>query len=81
MKVTKICKADPITENEIDGQTICITDKIPGGMTLETAQLFYEKQAHLIEEVLFGTLPQGTYDCLGIMFMKRKVSLYRGRTE
>ena len=81
MKITKVCKADPFAEEKIDGQAIYITDKIPKGMTLETCESFHEKQAFLINKVLADTLPQGTYDRLGIMFMQRKVSLYRGRVE
>ena len=81
MKTTFICKADPLTKAEaVEGQVIYINDKIPRKMLLlETCQSFYEKQASLINKVLADTLPQGTYDRLGIKFMQKKVSLYRGR--
>jgi len=93
MKITKVCKADSpgkyytiseggtVIEKEVESQAIYITDKIPEGMTLEKCQAFHEKQAFLINKMLADTLPQGTYDRLGIMFMQKKVSLYRGRVE
>jgi len=82
MKRTLICKADPLINAEaVEGQAICIDCKIPENMTLETCRSFYERQAFLINRVLAKTLPQGTYDLLGIMFMEKKVSLYQGRAE
>lgn len=82
MKITNICKANPLTKpQEIEDQAICIDQKIPEEMTLEASRMFYDRQAYLINKALHETLPQGTYDRLGIMFMQRKVSLYQGRTE
>ena len=82
MKVTNICKANSFRKiGGIEGQAICIDNKIPEEMTLEASKLFHARQAHLINEALSETLPQGTYDRLGIMFMQKKLSLYQGRTE
>ena len=82
MKETKVCKANPLLERclEIEGQAIIIDSKIPDCLTLDECKIFHEKQARLIDDALFNSLPQGTYDLLGIKFMQRKVSLYQGRT-
>ena len=83
LKEIRICKADPISpslQEEISNYSIIINDVLPTNMELVEAEKFYEFQATMIEDALFNSLPQGTYDRLGIKFMQRKVSLYRGRT-
>lgn len=79
---TKACKANPLWKDvpEIEGQTIIIDSKILDYSTLDEWKMFCEKQAEMIDEALFNSLPQATYDLLGIKFMQRKVSLYQGRT-
>ena len=81
-KITKVCKAEPLgSVQEIENQVIIINGKIPQYMTLPECEEFYEKQAKEINDALSVSLPQGTYDRLGIMFMQSKLSLYQGRTE
>jgi hypothetical protein len=79
---TRACKANPLGsfQNIID-QVIVIKGQIPERMTLDECEQFYERQAHMISKALRESLPQGTYDRLGIMFMQHKVSLYQGRTD
>ena len=82
MKLTHSCKDNPFGSfQNIDSQVIIIDDEIPKNMTLPECERFHEKEAEVIMNVLSKTLPQGTYDRLGIMFMQRKVSLYQGITE
>ena len=52
-----------------------------GPDALEQHQKFYEQQAADLLDALYNSLPQGTFDRLGMAFMQKKVSLYRGRTE
>ncbi len=79
---TRVCKAEPLGKfQNITDQAIIIANKIPSGMTLDECEKFHERQAHMINKALRESLPQGTYDLLGIMFMQHKVSLYQGRTE
>jgi len=79
---TRVCKANPIGSFQvITDQVIVIDGKIPLGLTLNECEKFHERQATMINKALFESLPQGTYDLLGIKFMQSKVSLYQGRTE
>ena len=79
---TRACKAEALGsfQNIID-QVIVIRGQIPKRMTSDECEKFHETQAHMINKALRESLPQGTYDKLGIMFMQHKVSLYQGRTE
>ena len=63
----------------IKGQAIVIDDKIPSMMTFDESNEYHEDQADMVNHALQTTLPQGTYDRLGIKFMQRKVSIYQGR--
>lgn len=79
---TVVSKADPLLRSsEIANQTISIKNEIPQTMTIAECKTFYENQARMIDKALFESLPQGTYDQLGISYMMRKVSLYQGRAE
>jgi hypothetical protein len=80
MKKIRICKAEPLHE-EIESQTIIIEGKLPEDLWPEDqAKTFYGNQAQRIDDALYNSLPQATYDRLGIMFMKRKLSIYQGKT-
>ncbi|MCK4817913.1 hypothetical protein KA005_19230 [bacterium] len=79
---TRICKAEALGSFEkIIDQVIIIKSQIPKRMTLDECEKFHERQALMINKALRESLPQDTYDRLGIMFMMHKVSLYQGRTE
>ena len=79
---TMACKAEPLGDfQNITNQVIVINGKIPRHMTLDECEKFHERQALMINKALSESLPQGTMDRLGIMFMQHKVSLYQGRTE
>ena len=83
MITINICKANPFglpDKQAIEGQIMIIDDKIPSMMDLSESDEFHEDQADMINHVLKTTLPQGTYDRLGIKFMQHKVSTYQGRT-
>lgn len=81
-QIVIINKANPIiSRKKIDDYIIEITGELPRGMSLNVAELHYEKQSEMIEKALYNSIPQGVYDRLAIQFMKRKVSLYQGITE
>lgn len=84
MSLITVCKANPLGNYEfqdIKDQVIAISGKIPRHMSLPECEKFHERQATMISDALFESLPQGTLDRLGIMFMQKKVSLYQGRIE
>ena len=82
MKITRVCKAKPLGNfQKIESQAIILKNEIPKNMTLTECEYFHEKQARAINKALSETLPQGTYDRLGIIFMQHKISLYQGVTE
>lgn len=79
---TRVCKASPLGSfQKIADQVIVIKTTIPEMDSLSVCEQFHERQAAMINKALSESLPQGTYDRLGIMFMQHKVSLYQGRTE
>ena len=80
MKKTKACKAEPLRQ-KIESQTIIINGKIPEDLWIDNkSEEFYDNEAQMIDNALWSSLPQATYDRLGIMFMKRKLFIYQGRT-
>ncbi len=77
-----IDKADPmLIDQKVPNILIEIVGELPDQKTIQDCENHHESQATLIESALFNSLPQGTYDRLGMKFMQRKVSLYRGITE
>lgn len=81
MKTIRLCKFDPLAGHKPVPVTIIVDDKIPAHETLKEAEQFHKEQAIDIEDALYKSLPQGTYDRLAILFASRKVSLYRGQTQ
>jgi hypothetical protein len=80
MKETRVCKAEPL-HGKIESQTIIIDCKLPLDLwPKDKAENFHHNQAQRIDDALCNSLPQGTYDRLGIMFMKKKLSIYQGIT-
>ena len=80
MKETRICKAEPL-RGKIESQIITIDGKLPNDLwPQDKADTFHNNQAQRIDNALYASLPQATYDRLGIMFMKRKLSIYQGIT-
>lgn len=88
MKEIVVAKFDPIYGQEAEDTVIKITDKIPdtselgGGIQwFENMRKFYDKEAEAIADTLFNSLPQGTFDRLWVAIMRRKMSLYGGKTD
>lgn len=94
MKTILACKAQPIANQEPEPVTIIIDTELPNFEKLfsdltqrydsewyKQVQIWYQTEAERIVEALYLALPQGTFDRLGIEFMKKKISLYRGITE
>jgi len=83
MKKIFLAKADPLGEQKIEDTVINITREISDFThlrELEVFRNFYNDQANGLADALFDSLPQGTFDRLLIALMKRKTSLYMGKT-
>ena len=80
--ILHVCAFDPIVEGaEGPPHTVIFVDRgLPRHKTLQECADFHEQEAQAIVKALGGSLPQGTFDRLGIEFMRHKVSLYRGKT-
>lgn len=83
MKTGRFCKYEPIAAHSTEGAIIGITETIPrmDNQSLIDAGIFYQQQAEGIVDLLFHSLPQGTFDRLWIEIMKKKMSFYMGKTE
>lgn len=81
MKTLRLCKFEPLRGQEPSPVTIIIDDKIPKHDDLKQAEQFHKTEAKNLEDALYRSLPQGTYDRLAILLAARKVSLYVGQTE
>lgn len=90
MKTVIICKAEPLANQEPIPVTIIIDGDLPDfealrkeykSLDFRELSQYYQDQAELLINALYNSLPQGTFDRLGIEFMKKKVSLYRGVTN
>ncbi len=91
MKTVRLCKSDPLENQKSKSVSILIDTDLPDleltqddkyeEVTLKTIDEFYQLEATLLINALHNSLPQGTFDRLGIEFMKRKLSLYRGKTR
>lgn len=84
MKEIRLVKFDPLSCQEAEDTVIRIIDEIPEfqyNKGLESIEGYYNDQADKLADALFNSLPQGTLDRLFIVLMKRKVSLYRGKTN
>ena len=83
MREFKIHKADPIGETEVLPATIVIDTKLSGNKCMDGMDIddIYIKDAGLLADALFYSLPQGTFDRLIVKLMKRKMSAYRGITR
>lgn len=84
MREVRLVKADPLGDQKIEDTVIYIDDEIPKfhhTQSWETIENYYGDQADKLTDTLFNSLPQGTLDRVLIAFMKRKVSLYRGKTN
>ena len=83
-KVIHVSAFSPFRDQEPPDTTIVIRGEPPefnGPDSLRQHQDFYERQAAEILDALYNSLPQGTFDRLGMAFMQKKVCLYRGKTE
>jgi hypothetical protein len=73
-----VAKAEPsVTGEPTRKGTIVINEKVPDFASLSEAADYYEEQAQMIERVLYGTLPGGTYDRLLGALLRRKASHFR----
>jgi hypothetical protein len=84
MKTIRICKAKIIENDYPEPVTVIIDGELPDISNLKQYRLqsleqFYQDEAELLVDALWNSLPQGTFDRLGIEFMEKKISLYRGR--
>ncbi len=88
MKEITVAKFEPLRGQVAEDTVIRITGKVPdtkeygdGKEWFENVNKWYEGQAEAIADALFNSLPQGTFDRLWVAIMKRKMSLYCGKTE
>jgi hypothetical protein len=79
MKTIRMGKARSTMRNHPPSVTIIIDDELPEPDSSMALELYYQKQASVLINILSNSLPQGTFDRLGIEFMKKKVSLYQGK--
>ena len=79
----RIDKANDLAGTDIPDASISICGTLPDCMvrSLEDVGKHFDEQATLLEQALYNSLPQGTYDRLAIKLMSRKVSLYVGITR
>ena len=91
MKHLKVCKFEPLAGQTPEPVTIIIDSELPnfnklfadykGQEWFDQANQWYQDEAESIVDALYKALPQGTFDRLGVEFMRRKVSFYRGKTN
>lgn len=58
-----------------------IKDAMNASKTMKEVAEVYEKQAAVIADALYNSLPQGTFDRLIIELMRKKLSIYCGVTR
>ena len=82
------CKADPtVSDQEIKSINIQISDELPyyKSQSIEEVEQFHSLQANELSELLFNSLPQGTYDLLLFYLFQKKLKkyppVYRGLTD
>lgn len=88
MRIIHLCKFESLHDQEPEPVTIIINSELPDFEALAQSDdilgpmaELYQNEAKLLVDILYNALPQGTFDRLGIEFMKKKVSLYRGKTD
>ncbi len=80
MKKVQICQAEtggaPVVEViiEVSRSLLNGDTTLTGQSTLDEHRAVFEKEAALIEDALYNSLPGGTYDQLVGLFLKRKSS-------
>lgn len=77
MTEISICKAQPLGSIRAPNTTIEIASEIPPFPSLLEAREFYQKQAILLADALFQSLPGGTLDELMAELMKRRASYFK----
>jgi len=83
MKEIRLYKFSPLRGQIAEDTIIRIDQKLPesNNETLKEAEEFFQKQAKILADALFNSLPQGIMEPLTIEFLKRRVSLYIGKME
>lgn len=83
MKEVKLYKFSPLRGQVAEDTVIRIDQVLPDSHdeTLKDTERFYQNQAKILADALFNSLPQGIMEPLTIEFLKRRVSLYRGKME
>lgn len=91
MKTVHLCKFGALYNQEPVEVTIIIDRQLPefeelfddieGEEWCKKVGKWYQDEAETLINALYHALPQGTFDRLGIEFMKKKTSLYRGKTD
>jgi hypothetical protein len=82
MKNFNLCKADPVGDQEIESVTIIIDEKIPkidfkNDDWRHKYNIFYDKEAEELFQVLINSLPGATIDRLLIKLLQQRASLFR----
>lgn len=78
--VIAISKADPVVSGEnIRGVVISVDRDLRQFNSLDDAREFYENEAAMLENALYSSLPQATYDKLLAKMFQRRASLFRGK--
>lgn len=84
MKEVKLYKFSPLGGQVAEDTIIRIDQELPkfsDHKPLEDTEKFYQNQAEILADALFGSLPQGIMEPLTIEFLKRRVSLYMGKMD
>lgn len=84
MKEIVVAKFEPLHEHVAEDTIIKVTGKVPDfpiDSFFENGRKFYDDQAEAIADALYNSLPQGTFDRLWVAIMRKKMSLYVGKTE
>lgn len=72
----RLLRAGAVGDNQAPSAKIIIDTTITDPPSLEAARTLFKRQAVVLADVLFASLPGGTIDALLVEMMARKVSLF-----
>ncbi|HUU41425.1 MAG TPA: hypothetical protein VMW42_10835 [Desulfatiglandales bacterium] len=84
MKEISLYKFSPLADQVAEDTIIRIDQDLPAfphHMDSEDTTWFYQNQAEILANALLDVLPQGIIEPLIIEFLKRRISLYRGKMQ
>ena len=78
MKTINICKAQPVSCENVEPVVITIVDELPSWIELPA---FFDNEAKQLADTLLAVLPGGTYDRLVGYMLAQKASRLLVRSE